>query len=345
MKRILIAEDDATSAYLLEHTLANAGYEVVKTSDGVEALDAIIHGAPFDALITDWMMPNMDGIALIRKVRAEIEHPPVIMVITALAFEESRRHALDSGADDYLAKPYKPSELNQRLELLFARQDQEQAAPRPRPSARRAPHVPATLPPCVGVVIATSTGGPPILRQLLKDLPVGLPAAYFLVQHGPDWMMRTFIRSLQAEIKHPLHLAVDGMRVQSGHIYLAPGDHHMIVDPTGRQLMLLDGPPVNFVMPAADPLFESAARIFGRYCVAVVLTGLGRDGVLGSDRIAEAGGVVLVQDPMEATASGMPRAVIEIVETHCVLPSAMLGAALGRQVKELAARLPAMSAS
>ena len=115
--KILIAEDDATSALLLQRTLIKGGYDVTVARDGIEAL-AAIKQKPFDALITDWMMPCMDGIELTRQVRAIVN---VIIVITALDSVEAKAHALEAGADDYLAKPYQLRKVLEVLENCLAR--------------------------------------------------------------------------------------------------------------------------------------------------------------------------------------------------------------------------------
>ena len=110
--KILIAEDDATTALLLQRTLTKGGYDVTVARDGIDALAAIKH-KPFDALITDWMMPRMDGIELIRQVRTIVKSDMIIIVITALDSVKAKAHALEAGANDYLARPY---QLSRRLQ-------------------------------------------------------------------------------------------------------------------------------------------------------------------------------------------------------------------------------------
>ncbi len=118
--KILIAEDDATSALLLQRTLTKGGYDVTVARDGIDAL-AAMKQKPFDALITDWMMPRMDGIELIRQVRTIVKPDMIIIVITALDSVEAKAHALEAGADDYLAKPYQLRKVLKVLENYLAR--------------------------------------------------------------------------------------------------------------------------------------------------------------------------------------------------------------------------------
>ena len=106
-------------------------------------------------------------------------------------------------------------------------------------------------------------------------------AAFFVVQHGPAWMLETFSQRLMKETSFKVKMAANYMVPELGTVYLAPGDKHMLVDEHTLKLVINDGPKENFVRPAADPLFRSVAKAFGRYTVAVVLTGLGKDGSQG----------------------------------------------------------------
>ena len=116
--RVLIAEDDVTSRLLLKRVLENWGYDVTATTDGSEALQALqAEDAPRLAIL-DWMMPEMDGVDVCRRVRArETLQPPYIILLTALGDKESMVTGLEAGADDYVGKPYDPDELHARLEV------------------------------------------------------------------------------------------------------------------------------------------------------------------------------------------------------------------------------------
>ena len=118
--KILVAEDDTTSALILKKILTKAAYNVTIAHNGTEALAAIKQKA-FDVLLTDWLMPEMDGIELIRRIRKSISPVPIIIVITALVSDEARIHALAAGADDYLGKPYQAKELLDLLGNCFNR--------------------------------------------------------------------------------------------------------------------------------------------------------------------------------------------------------------------------------
>jgi len=327
--KVLIAEDDPTTAMILSRTLSKAGYTVDHAINGVEALK-LIEKETYDALCTDWMMPCMDGIELIRQVRALIDPPPIIVVITALVSESAEMHALDAGADEYLAKPFTPSQVLTTLGACFAKRDQP--APRlvPKPKAKS-----STLPPYIGIAIAASTGGPEAVIDVISQLPPTEDAAIFIVLHGPAWMLESFSGRLQRETRMEVELARDGVAIESGTIYVAPGDHHLQIDPVGLTLELADTPPENFVRPSADPLFRSIAEVFGYFGLGIVMTGLGRDGSAGAASISESGGVVVVQEPSTCVATSMPETVINLGLAKEVVPLNDLANSIADKIQTL----------
>jgi two-component system chemotaxis response regulator CheB len=333
IKKILVAEDELTNSLLLKRLLTKAGYSVVIAHNGLDAFRQIERES-FDVLLTDWMMPQMDGIELIRRVRDKIKPLPLIIMVTALVSESARTYALESGADDYVAKPVDIEELISRVKDGLEKKVQE------APSISSEAKVKVDVdPPFIAVAIATSTGGPPTLIQVIKDIPDNIQAAFFIVQHGPPWMLETFSQRLQRETKFTVKLATHGMQAESGTVYIAPGDFHMRIEPVTFKILLDDGPKENFVRPAADPLFRSVAEAFGKYCVGVVLTGLGRDGAQGAASIASNKSTILVQDPETAVAPSMPRTVIESAIQHKLIPLNNMGATIAETVFPIAAQL------
>lgn len=315
--KILIVEDDPTSTLILERSLRKAGYETLTAVDGVEALE-FLEAQPCDAIVSDWMMPRMDGIELVHKIRSSIQPLPVILIVTSLSMPEARSHALRAGADDYLAKPFAVPEVLERLANCLARRQQ----PEPLPSTiRKTPSVAPSAPPpsFAAVALTASTGGPEAVREVLRGLDNARDTAFFLVLHGPAWMLETFTSRLQREIPIPVRIAEDGMSIQPGSLLVAPGDWHMVVA-DGPVVRLHQEPPENYMRPAADPLFRSMACIFQKHAMAVVLSGMGRDGALGASEIAACGGMVICQDPQTAVAPSMPQTVINAGVSSAVVP-------------------------
>jgi two-component system chemotaxis response regulator CheB len=340
IKKILVAEDELTNSILLKRILTKAGYSVVVANNGLDALKHL-EKETFDALVTDWMMPQMDGIELIRKTREKVKPLPLMVMVTALVSEGAKNYALESGADDYIAKPIDVEELLSRLKDGFERK--HQTAPS-TPSAFVTKSI-NVIPPFIGVVIATSTGGPPTLLEVFKNIPENTNAAFFIVQHGPSWMLETFSQRLQKETNFNVHLASHNQETVVGNIYVAPGDKHMRINPSTYRLELDDGPKENFVRPAADPLFRSASEAFGKFCIGVVLTGLGRDGAQGAIQISSNSGTLLIQDPETAVAPSMPRTAVETGVQHRLIPLSEMGKAISEAVFPISASLKKLIAN
>ncbi|MFA6571638.1 MAG: chemotaxis protein CheB, partial [Bacteroidota bacterium] len=320
LKKVLVAEDELTNSLLLKRLLTKAGYSVVVAHNGADALKHI-ERENFDILLTDWMMPQMDGIELIRLTRDKIKPLPYIIMVTALVSESAKNYALESGADDYVAKPIDIDELLSRVKYGLEINEQEIQSTDEHLDTKDA----SQDPPFSGVVIATSTGGPPTLIKMFKNIDYKQNAAYYVVQHGPPWMLETFSERLQKETSLNIHLVKNNMISQPRQVYIAPGDRHMRIEKGTFKIVLDDGPKENFVRPAADPLFRSAAEAFGKKCIAVILTGLGRDGTHGAATISSLKGQIIVQDPETAVAPSMPKTVIESGINYKLAPLHLLG--------------------
>lgn len=332
--KLLVVEDELTNAILLKRILTKAGYSVVVAHNGSDALKHI-DAEQFDAVLTDWMMPQIDGIELIRQMREKVKPLPFIIMVTALVSEGARSYALESGADDYIAKPIDVDELLTRLKDGLDKH--RQSAPIiPQSIVTRDVDV---LPPFPAVVMGTSTGGPPTIIEIFKTLDNNVDAAFFIVQHGPPWMLDTFSQRLEREAKLPVQLANNGFKFESGNIYVAPGDKHLRIDPVNYKIQLTEGPKENFVRPAADPLFRSASEAFGKYLIGVVLTGLGRDGAQGAMQIASSKGMIIVQDPETAVAPSMPKATISTGIDCKIVPLSEISRTISENVFKLSTAL------
>lgn len=335
MTKLLIAEDDQLLRQLLEATLRAHYPDMVLVANGEAALEHL-RRHPVDVLVTDWMMPGIDGIELVRRVRRECSPPPFIVMSTVLGSKEAREHALRSGADDFLAKPSTPSEIRACLDLAGKRH----ASSRKLPVARRvgvaaqAPRPNQPAPAHVVVAVATSTGGPDALHELFAEQSLPQDCVYLVTLHGPEWMFGSVVEALQRHARLRVVLAEDGARAEPGNVYFACKGRHLLIDPALR--LRLDGSaPEHFLRPAADPMFRSVARSLGSHALAVVLTGMGQDGAAGAAEIAAAGGKVLVQDPATAVVGGMPSATIELGVASAVVPLSAMGRAIVRHVEAL----------
>lgn len=315
--RILVAEDDNTTALLLTRVLTKVGHEVVRVGDGLSAFNLAQNDHGFDAILTDWMMPKMDGVQFIQTARREISDLPPIVVVTAVASNDARDLVLEAGADDYLAKPVQPDELLHCLDSAVARHRQTwKPMPEAADSARKSGgrRLPAPL-----VLLTAGTGGPMALQKIFRSLKASNEASFLVVQQGPKWMLETFALRLQSRTSLSVALATDGEPLRGGQIRIAPGGSHCIIDDDLACLRLTDTAPANFLKPSADVLFRSAAR-FGDQCIAVILSGMGCDGAMGAELVRMTGGRILVQEPRLAEVASMPQTAVDHGKPDAVLP-------------------------
>jgi two-component system, chemotaxis family, protein-glutamate methylesterase/glutaminase len=324
--KILVAEDDLDNARLLESILKNNAHTVEVVGDGKEALKRL-RISRFDALLTDWMMPEMDGVTLIQRVRAEVETAPLILMLTAVGDDESRQQILQAGADELLIKPYQSADVVRVLSEGFARFTQ----PEPEVSVIKPVRVNG-LPPFVGVVITAGTGGPLNIPKLFNSISKDSPASYFVVQHGPEWMTEHLAQQIRLETGFSCHIASHNLQPEMGNIYLAPSDHHLVINPPPVSLGLNLNPKENFIRPSADTLFNSAGKVFGEYCIAVILSGLGRDGARGAGSIKARAGAVFVESLGKSSVPSMPQTALDYSAVSASMPFDMLGEAINHQV-------------
>lgn len=188
------------------------------------------------------------------------------------------------------------------------------------------------------VVIGASAGGLEAMLSLVARLPQDLPASLFLVLHqSPDWksaLPQLLARSGPLPAAHP----ADGERIEPGRIYVAPNDHHMLLE--AGCVRITRGPRENRFRPAVDPLFRSAAYIYGPRAVGVVLSGALDDGASGLYTVKLRGGTAIVQDPSDARVSAMPLNALQHTEADYTVPAAAMGDLLARVVREPAPQAP-----
>ena len=202
-------------------------------------------------------------------------------------------------------------------------------APAARPPVqlrRYSPMAPRAL------LVGASTGGPQALETIFSSRAAWLqlvPA--IIVLHMPADLVQIFARHIQNTAHMPARIAENGDKMRAGTIYFAPGDQHLRLGLAGKEIVLVhsDGPPQHFCKPAVDVLFRSAAKLLGPEALGLVLTGMGRDGLAGSQAIIDNGGSVIVQDEATSTVWGMPGAVAREGLASAMLPLAQISSAIG----------------
>ena len=323
--RVLVTDDSTAVKRLLAHALnAQTDLEVAVCAENrATTLDRIALDRP-DVVLLDLEAPGADGLDILREIkRRHADLPVLAFSAQAPHMGKSAAEALLAGADEHVTKPVSMTpgssswnasqgELALKLRSVTRRSRRRQfdrsvesVGESVKPGGRGNPPVRA-------IVIGTSSGGPEALGILLPRLPASLKVPLFIVQHMP----RSFTTALAGRLNEKSHLRVSeaahGQVVEPGVAYLAAGDYHLqISNRLGKVALMLDeGPLENGCRPSVDPLFRSAAEVYGNGLLAVVLTGMGSDGVEGTRKVADAGGHVWVQDQQSSAIWGMPGAVV-----------------------------------
>ncbi len=347
--RVLVVDDSAIIRGLLARALeADPAIKVVETvSNGQLAVAAAKRHSP-DVIVLDIDMPVMDGITALPLLIAADPGVKVIMASTlTLRNADISFRALALGAADYIPKPSSAGDISGGFDFkreLVAKVKGLGAAARAGrgpalapASARRAPVPPSapglyrgaqvtlrTARPSIPAVVAigSSTGGPQALFELLPALAADLRQPILITQHMPPTFTTILAEHIQKLSGRPCGEAVDGEPLVGGKIYVAPGNYHMTVEAAGAQnvIRLNQSEPENYCRPAVDPMLRSLAGIFGCNVLAVILTGMGHDGLKGGETVVAAGGTVIAQDEKTSIVWGMPGAVATAGLCTAVLP-------------------------
>jgi two-component system, chemotaxis family, protein-glutamate methylesterase/glutaminase len=343
-RSVLIADDSELMRSLLTDLVARSGpYEVVgEAATGYEAI-RLIHELDPDIVTLDLEMPDLGGLDTLGYIMSETPRPVVIVSSNTKAMADPALSAMVYGAVEFVAKPSGegPDEAHAfrrrlarglhaatvaRLLRTPARLHRQTHVVRANPIARRA------------VAIASSTGGPRALTEILPNLPRDLDAAVFVVQHMPPLFTAALARRLAEMSGLDVREAEDGAAALAGVVYIAPGGHHLELQRgvAGPRIRLSDGPAVWGVRPAADVLFPTVARTFGPAAIGVVLTGMGRDGAEGLRAMRAAGAWTIAQDSASCVVASMPRAAAPHADV--VLPLQQITAEIVERTRALAQR-------
>ena len=353
--RVMVVDDSAIARGIVTRTLEEeADIKVVASvSNGLMALKAV-ERQEIDIVVLDIEMPELDGLAALPRLLEIKPDLKVIMVSSA-----SQRDAdislktMAMGAADYVAKPKAGlgGAESFRVELVSKVRAHGACAaevpkkkPEPVPPATAvkvqagpaAPVVrgkPKTLIRPDAIAIGSSTGGPQALSEVLKNLDPNLTQPILVTQHMPATFTALLAEHMTRYSGRPAAEARDGEPLVQGRIYIAPGGKHMLVEPRaagGMILRLDDGPPENSCKPAVDPMLRSLARHYRERLLAVILTGMGNDGLKGCQTVLEEGGRVLAQDRESSVVWGMPGAVAQAGICEEILPLQKIGPAILR---------------
>ncbi len=356
--RVLIVDDSALMRrIIMTSLLKHDEIEVVGTAaNGRLALEAIKKTTP-DIITLDVEMPEMDGIETLKEIRKTNSTLPIIMFSTTTQRgSKTTIDALTHGASDYVTKPINSNSFEEAYQVLentlipkikalyssvISANIKERGAARRERLAFPIPEKITFLDtkayssasnvnqiqnrplyPIDAVCIGVSTGGPEALKHIFSSWRSPLPVPIFIVQH----MLPKFITILASRLSDSSVIKVqepyEGQEALPGLAYIAPGGFHMVLKRSGTKVFisLNEDPPENSCRPAVDVLFKSAAKVYGQSLLAVVLTGMGYDGLKGAQEIVNNNGTVIAQDEETSVIWGMPRAIIEARLAEKTLP-------------------------
>ncbi len=319
--RVMLVDDSLVVRSILERIVdQRPGLKIcASVASAHEALEYLAR-EPVDVVVLDIEMPGMNGIDALPHILERAEKARVLILSSNCV--EGGPAAIDAlalGASDTLAKPGRGSFSGRFAEVLTERimtLGHQRDFPVPVPITERPAPAPAVLSidtdqPIECIAVAASTGGIPAFANFLAHLDRRISAPILLTQHLPDAFMEFYAKQIATMTTRRVRVAEAGMLIERDCIYLAPGDAHLLVVANGRrQEIALDRRVVdNGCCPSADPMLDSVADLFGKGGIAVILSGMGRDGVIGAARLREAGGTIFAQAPESCVIWGMPGAV------------------------------------
>lgn len=323
MISVLVVDDSAFMRKMISMIISqDPELSVCGTAqNGVDAVDKAILLKP-DVITLDIEMPEMDGITALKMIMKKA--PTAVVMLSALTKQGGQLtiEALENGAIDFVTKPsgtisldindvkddiiakiksaYKAKRIELKkvepIDFHFSKKDF---------SKKRA------------VVIATSTGGPSTLEQIIPKLSKNLPVPVFIVQHMPPGFTQSLANRLNSLSQITVKEAIDGEEIKGGVVYLAPGGFHMIVvqaeveKATKEFISLSLDPPIFGLRPYADKTIMSVSELYGENTLCVILTGMGSDGTQGAKKVKINNGIVFAEEEKDCVVFGMPRSAIE----------------------------------
>ena len=352
--KVLVVDDSVVVRRLVAGVLEqDPAVEVVgAAANGRIALARIAQLEP-DVVTLDIEMPELDGLATLAELRPRWPRLPVIMFSTLTERgAEATLEALSLGASDYVTKPTGfhnaadamarvKADLIPRIKALHGRRQLSRMPQSAETVVAPVPSGPPVKPPArpanarIDVVaIGVSTGGPNALAELLPALPATFPVPIVIVQHMPPVFTRMLANRLDGRCAVDVIEAEGGEVLLPGRVHIAAGGRHLTLARQGTSVITVanDDPPENSCRPAVDVLFRSVADLYGANALAVVLTGMGQDGLRSSEMIRLAGGQVVAQDEATSVVWGMPGFVARAGLADAVLPLDAVAGEIGRRV-------------
>jgi len=333
---VLVVDDSAVVRQVMQSILTtDPKIKVSVAADPIIAFAKIEKETP-DVVITDLIMPRMDGLTFLRKIMAERPLPVVVCSEVAHRRTEDAISALGLGAVEVITKPklgVRDFLHESAVMLIDVVRSAAQARLAPVPFLPLAPRNTADVILPLGpvprhqpagrtiIAVGASTGGTEALREFLQAMPLGCPGIV-IVQHMPEVFTAAFANRMNTDCNIEVKEAEDGDRILSGRALIAPGSHHLVVQRNGSNYVarIMDGPLVSRHRPSVDVLFRSVAKSAGPNAVGVIMTGMGNDGAQGLLEMRSCGAKTIAQDESSCVVFGMPKEAITLGAALAVVP-------------------------
>lgn len=313
--------------------------EIVCEAEDCDAALAHLDTKDVDIILLDIEMPKRSGLEALPDIQAKANGAR-ILVVSAFAEENGPAaiHALSLGACDTLAKPGRSGFSGRFSEILIDKVVRLGQSSRSRSDAAFTAQLAVEYqqivkPSCIA--IGSSTGGIPPIYEIIRNLDAGLDCPIFITQHLPQAFMTFFARQLDGLTDRTVRVAEPGELVKNNHIYIAPGDAHLVCRRTAKGVVLDHQAHYSHsrYCPSVDAMLESVAKAYGDRGMAIILSGMGNDGAHGALCVAGAGGSVLVQDMESSVVWGMPGAAARGGKATAILAPVQMTELLGRVAK------------
>jgi two-component system chemotaxis response regulator CheB len=344
--RVLIVDDSVVVRRILRDVLvSDPVVEVVGVAANGRIGLAMVEQLSPDVVTLDLEMPEMDGLEVLRHLR--VSHPCLPVIMFSTLTQRGAAATLDAlalGARDYVTKPANVGSVTTGMERI-----REDLLPKIKALCgmclampTRQAELKSSLPkmnvghgPIQIVAIGTSTGGPNALTQVLPQFAADFPVPVVVVQHMPPTFTKFLADRLNASCNLRVMEAGIDQALSAGTIWIAAGDFHMSVYADGTRVRLRShrAPPENSCRPAVDVLFRSVAEVYGNHALAVVMTGMGQDGLRGAEQLHEAGAQLIAQDEATSVVWGMPGFIAQAGIADKILPLPQIAPEIMRRVQ------------
>lgn len=316
IKTVLIEDSGFMRIVLSDLLRKDPSIEVIATaSNGLEGVEKVRALKP-QVVITDMVMPQYDGLYVVQQLMKEMP-VPIILLSSLDRTDPKIFDALKDGAFDFVDKPQENQLADGYPALIqMVREASLTDYLKLRQRSKSRNLFEHTFEPRTNydvVVIGASTGGPSAVEQIVNNLPANLIPPVIIAQHMPDRFIHSFAERLAGNTGLSITVARNDEYILNNHIYLAPGDANVrvVISGSSPQIKFTNEQYKEFNHPSVDCLFESIARTYGKRAIAVVLTGMGRDGCQGLSQIKQAGGLTIAQDEPSSVVYGMPKVAFE----------------------------------